>query len=174
MMNVAELLLAHDLSAGAAGYAVLTSALGIGVVAGSLTGARDGSPAELKSRYLGGLAVVGLGLLLISVVPVYAAALPAFFLTGVGNGLVVVHERRLFQIGVPDRLHGRAFAVFDTLASWAFATAFLVAGVLISTLGTRGLFAVAGFGCLVVWAAAAAALRRVWIVTAPAPEAATG
>ncbi|MFL5883588.1 MAG: MFS transporter, partial [Thermoleophilaceae bacterium] len=140
-LNVAELLLARELHAGAAGYAVLLAMLGIGVVAGSLTAVRGSSPPELKSRYLGGLAVVSLGLLLLSVVPVYAAALPAFLITGIGNGLVVVHERRLFQIGVPERLRGRAFASLDTLASWAFAAAFLLSGALIAAMGTRELLA---------------------------------
>src|SRR4051794_21580333 len=136
MLNVAELLLARELDAGATGYAVLLGVLGIGVVAGSLTAVRGNTTRELKGRYLGGLATVSLGLLMLSVVPVYAAALPAFLITGVGNGLVVVHERRLFQIGVPDRLRGRAYAVLDTLASWAFAAAFILSGVLISALGT--------------------------------------
>jgi hypothetical protein len=169
-LNVAELLLARELDAGAAGYAVLLAALGIGVVAGSLSAVGGTSPQELKSRYLGGLAIVSLGLLLISVVPVYAAALPAFLITGIGNGLVVVHERRLFQIGVPDRLRGRAYAVLDTLASWAFASAFLLSGARIAAWGTRELLAVAGAGGLLVWATAAVALRGVWNAPEPAME----
>src|SRR4051794_17785174 len=174
MLNVAELLLAHDLHAGASGYAALLGMLGIGVVAGSLTAVRGSSPPELKFRYLGGLAIVGMGLLVLSVVPVYAAALPAFLITGFGNGLVVVHERRLFQLGVPDRLRGRAYAVLDTLASWAFASAFLLSGALIAALGTRQVLALAGAGSLVVWAAATLALRGMWDKREPAVEAAPG
>ncbi|MFL5885586.1 MAG: hypothetical protein ACJ77M_10990, partial [Thermoleophilaceae bacterium] len=169
-LNVAELLLARELHAGAAGYAVLLAMLGIGVVAGSLTAVRGSSPPELKSRYLGGLAVVSLGLLLLSVVPVYAAALPAFLITGIGNGLVVVHERRLFQIGVPDRLRGRAFASLDTLASWAFAAAFLLSGALIAAMGTRELLAVSGLGSLLVWGGATLGLRGVWTASEPVIE----
>jgi MFS family permease len=162
MLNVAELLLARDLGVGAAGFAVLSAALGVGVVTGSLTGARSAELPDLKARYLGGLRLVGLGLLLLSVVPVYAAAVPAFFLIGLGNGLVVVHERLIFQRTVPERLAGRAFAVLDTLASWAFAAAFILAGVLISAIGTRELLAISGAGSLLVWAAAASRLRSVW------------
>lgn len=170
MLNVAELLLAHDLHAGASGYAALLAVLGIGVVAGSLTGVRGSSPPDLKARYLGGLGTVALGLLALSVVPVYAVALPAFFITGLGNGLVVVHERRLFQIGVPDRLRGRAYAVLDTFASWAFASAFLLSGALIAALGTREVLALAGVGSLVVWVAASLALRGLWTAPEPAVE----
>lgn len=162
MLNVAELLLARDLGVGAAGFAVLSAALGAGVVVGSLSGARSAALPDLKSRYLGGLRIVGIGLLLLSIVPIYAAALPAFFLIGLGNGLVVVHERLIFQRTVPDRLAGRAFAVLDTLASWAFAGAFILAGVLISAIGTRELLAISGAGSLLVWALAASRLRSVW------------
>jgi MFS family permease len=170
MLNVAELLLARELHAGTSGYSVLIAVLGIGVVIGSLMGTRGDSPPELKSRYLGGLAIVALGLVLLSVAPVYAAALPAFFVIGLGNGLVVVHERLLFQHGVPAGLLGRAFAALDALGSWAFAIAFVAAGGLISAIGTRPLLAVSGAGTLAVWAVAAAALRTVW--TAPGEPAA--
>jgi MFS family permease len=169
-LNVAELLLAHDLDAGPVGYSVLIAVLGVGVVCGSLSGARGSEPSELKVRYLGGLAIIGLGLVLLSVVPVYAAALPAFLVIGLGNGLVVVHERRLFQISVPDRLMGRAFAVLDALGSWAFVTAFLLAGVLIAAIGTRALLAIAGAGSLLVWVAATVSLRGIWTEEEPVPE----
>jgi dTMP kinase len=169
MLNVAELLLARELHAGTAGFSVLIAALGIGVVAGSLMGARGDSPPELKSRYLGGLAVVALGLVLLSVAPVFAAALPAFFVIGLGNGLVVVHERLLFQHGVPGQLQGRAFAALDALGSWAFAIAFVAAGGLISAIGIRPLLGVAGAGTLAVWAVASAALQNVWTAPEEAP-----
>jgi MFS family permease len=169
MLNVAELLLARELHAGTAGFSVLIAVLGIGVVAGSLMGTRGDSAPELKSRYLGGLAIVALGLILLSVAPVFAAALPAFFVIGLGNGLVVVHERLLFQHGVPGQLQGRAFAALDALGSWAFAIAFVAAGGLISAIGIRPLLGLAGAGTLVVWAVASTALRSVWTGPEEAP-----
>jgi hypothetical protein len=57
---------------------------------------------------------------------------------------------------------GRAFGVLDTLGGWGFAAAFISAGALISALGTRTMFGVAGAGALVVWLAALLSLRRVW------------
>jgi MFS family permease len=174
MVNVGELLLAHRLGAGATGFAVLMVAFGLGVVAGSLTGARGGTLFELKPRYVAGLLLVGAAVLGLALTPNFAAALIGFFAMGLGNGIVVVHERLIFHAAVPDRLMGRAFAVLETFGAWGFAIAYVAAGGLIAWLGTRGMFAVAGVGGLVVWLFAAISLRGTWNTpeqgTAPAPE----
>ncbi len=161
-LNVAELLLAHELGAGASGFAALLVALGVGVVAGSVWGASGSTLDELKRRYVGGLLIVGLGLVAMAVAPDYAVALPAFLLMGFGNGVVVVHERLLVQATMPDALMGRAFAVLDTTTSWAFALAFVGAGLVISLIGTRGLLGLAGAASVAVWLYATVALRGVW------------
>jgi MFS family permease len=161
MLNVAELLLARELGSGASGFALLLTAQGVGVVAGSLSGARPGGLREYEGRYLVGAVAVALGLIGLSLSPVYAVAVPAFLVLGIGNGVVVVHERLIFQETVPERLTARAFAVLDALGSWAFGTAYLVAGALVALVGTRACLAVAGGGVAVVWALTAAALRRV-------------
>jgi hypothetical protein len=104
--------------------------------------------------------VVGLGLVLIGVVPVFPGALAAFAITGVGNGLVLVHQRLIFQSTVPDALLGRVFAVADTAASWAFAFAFLGAGGMLALVSPRQLVLVAGGGCLAIWVWSGFAVRR--------------
>jgi MFS family permease len=161
-LNVAELLLARDLGVGPSGFAVLLTALGVGVVAGSVWGASGSTLDELKRRYIGGLLIVGLGLVAMAVAPHFAIALPAFLLMGFGNGVVVVHERLLVQATMPDSLMGRAFAVLDTTTSWAFALAFIGAGAAISLIGTRGLLGIAGAASVAVWLYASVALRGVW------------
>ena len=165
MLNVAELPLAHDLGVGASGFALLLTAQGIGVVAGSLSGARRGGLRDYKARYAAGGAAVALGLIALSVLPWYAAAIVAFVAFGVGNGLVVVHERLIFQRSIPQRLMGRAFALLDALGAWGFVIAYLVAGLTVSALGPRGAVGVAAGGTVLVMAYAALALRR-----APDPE----
>jgi MFS family permease len=162
MVNVGELLLARDLGASASEFAILMGAVGVGVVIGSLAGARGGALHELKRRYLAGILLCGVSVLALAVVENYAAALVAFFATGVGNGIVVVHERLIFHAAVPDRLMGRAFALLDTLGGWGFAAAFIGAGAVISAIGTRSMFAAAGVTGLLVFTAAALALRGVW------------
>lgn len=164
MVNVGELLLAHKLGAGAPGFAVLMVAFGTGVVAGSLTGARGGDLPDLKRRYSAGLLLLGVAVTALAITPNYGVALVAFFATGLGNGMVVVHERLIFLEALPDRLMSRAFAVLESLGAWGFALAYIAAGALIAWLGTRGMFAVSGIGALIVWALAALALRKVWNV----------
>jgi MFS family permease len=160
MVNVAELPLAHDLGVGASGFALLLTAQGIGVVAGSLSGARRGGLGEYKARYTLGGAAVALGLIAMSVLPWYGAALVAFVAFGIGNGLVVVHERLIFQLAIPQRLMGRAFALLDALGAWGFVTAYLVAGLTVSALGARGAIGIAAGGTVAVVVYAVLALRR--------------
>src|SRR2546423_1827846 len=62
MLNVAELPLAHDLGVGASGLALLLMAQGLGVVAGSLSGARRGGLGGGKPRHAAGGAAAALGL----------------------------------------------------------------------------------------------------------------
>ena len=170
MINVGELLLARDLGAGASGFAVLMVAYGVGVVVGSLTGAKQRALHEMKLRYLAGILLAGVAMGGLALSLVFASALIGFFAMGLGNGIVVVHERLIFYAAVPDRLRGRAFAVLDTLGAWGFAAAFIGAGAIISAIGTRGMFAVAGGCALAVWVVAALSLRTVW--RAPAVQAA--
>jgi MFS family permease len=163
LFNIAELPFASDdLDAGNAGFAVLAALYGAGFITGSLAGAGGGEPAELKRRYLVGLAVIAGGLLASGLAPVLWVALVTFAVAGFGNGLMLVYERLLIQATVPDRYSARVFGVKDALTAWAFAVAFLSAGGLIALTGPRDLIVLAGAGGLVVWAIALVALRRHW------------
>jgi MFS family permease len=160
MLNVAELPLTHDLGAGASAFALLLTAQGIGIVAGSLSGARAGGLGEYKRSYVLGAAAVATGLIGMSLLPWYGAVLVAFVAFGVGNGLVVVHERLIFQLAIPQRLMGRAFALLDALGAWGFVTAYLVAGATVSALGPRGAVGIAAGGTAAVVLYSFIALRR--------------
>jgi MFS family permease len=171
IFNVGELLFATEaLDTTESGFSVLVTAFGVGFVAGSLTGSRGGAPALLKRRYLVGLMLMAVGLLGSAGASAFAVALATFAIMGLGNGLVLVHERLLIQATVPDRLAGRVFGAKDALASWAFAAAFVCAGGLISAVGVRTSFVAAGVGGLAVWLGSVLALRRVWQDAAPAPS----
>ena len=151
LFNVAELPFATDeLDVAASAFAVLATVYGLGFVLGSLSGSRGGEPDALKRRFLGGIA------------PSLAAALPAFALAGVGNGIALVHERLLIQTTVADALMARVFGARDGLNAWTFAIAFVAAGALIEALGVRTVVQLAGVGGLLVWALSTVALRRPW------------
>ena len=163
LFNVAELPFAtEELDAGDAGFAVLASIYGLGFVAGSLSGSRGGGAPLLKRRFLGGLGLVGAGFLACGIAPSLAVAIPAFALTGVGNGLMLVYERLIIQTTVADNMMARVFGAKDGLTAWAFAAAFLVAGGLIEGLGVRTVLLIAGGGGLLVWLSSTAVLRDAW------------
>ena len=137
-INVGELVLAQqDLGAGQAGFALLVSAYGLGLIGGSLLGAGDGGEAGLRRRYLGGMALMVLGLAGSALAPAVGFAMFSFALTGAGDGLFIVSDRVLLQRMVPERLHGRAFGVLDSVEAWGFAGAVLGGGALAAAFGGR-------------------------------------
>jgi MFS family permease len=152
VFNVAELPFAEDiLDSGEVGYSLLATSFGLGFVAGSMTGTKGGAPALLKRRYRVGLLVLAVGFVLSGVAPGFGAAVGAFVLGGIGNGMVIVFERQLIQATVPDHLAGRIFGVKDALSAWAFGLAFISAGGLITLIGVRELLVAAGVGGVLAW-----------------------
>ncbi|WP_196807410.1 MFS transporter [Candidatus Solirubrobacter pratensis] len=122
--NVAELVIAQrDLGAGSTGFALLVSAFGCGMLAGSLLGGRAGdapssAPRDsltaherVTARHLTAIALLGLGLVGTGAAPTLPLAMLAFALAGVGNGLFLVTVRVLMQRLIPAHLHGRAFGL---------------------------------------------------------------
>jgi MFS family permease len=161
LFNVAELPFASDvLETTDAGYSALVALFGLGFIAGSLAGSGGGSPARLRSRFVHGVLLFGVGFVLSAVAPNLLTALATFALAGFGNGLLLVHERLIMQETVPDGLMGRAFGVKDALASWAFGMAFVASGALLTLLSPRTLIGVAGAGVVLVALACVLALRR--------------
>jgi MFS family permease len=171
IFNVAEPLFAtQTLSAGQSGYSILVAIYGLGFIVGSLAGSGGGKAPLLRRRYVQGLIVTAVGSSLTALSPTLAVALLPFALGGFGNGLVVVYERLLVQARVPEALFARAFALIDTLVSWATAAAFLMAGVISALTTPRGLMAVTAVGELILTAIVFRVLRsRVLLTSQPAP-----
>ena len=143
--NVAELVLARDeLGAGGTGFALLVTAFGCGMLAGSLT----------PPRYELSIALLAVGLLGTAAARNLPLAMLAFAIAGIGNGLFIVTVRGRIQTTIPEHSHGRAFGVLDAIDSWAFGAAILAGGALAASLGGRITFAIAGTGALLVLLAA--------------------
>jgi MFS family permease len=159
--NVAELPFAVDvLESGNVGFSLLAAIFGVGLLAGSLFGAGGGPVSLLKTRFLMGLVVLGIGFIASGLAPVFLLAMGAFCVAGFGNGAMIVHERLLIQATVPDRLAGRVFGLKDALTAWAFGSAFVAAGAVVELVGVREFLVALGVGCIAVGAATGFAIRR--------------
>ncbi|MDA0180144.1 MFS transporter [Solirubrobacter phytolaccae] len=158
-MNVGELVLAQrDLKAGATGFALLVSVYGFGLIVGALCAGRDGGDARLC--YFAGLAGIAVGMLSTAFAPGLGFALFTFGFTGAANGLFSTSNRILLTRAIPERVHGRAFGLVDSLDSWGFGLAVIAGGALATAFGGRAIFGISGTILLVVWACAAFLLRE--------------
>ena len=157
-MNIAELVIAQrDLEAGATGFALLVSAYGLGLIAGSVYAGRDGG--DTRRRYFAGLGALSAGMLATALAPGLALAMLTFAFAGLGNGLFGVSHRTLLHRAVPERVHGRVFGFVDSSDAWGFGLAVIAGGGLASAFGGRVTFAIAGTALALVGAVAAYALR---------------
>lgn len=161
LINVGELLLAEEeLGAGGAGYSILVAAYGACFALGSLAGSRGGNVPALSRNFVAGILLSAVGIVASGLAPTFVVAVATFGVSGLGNGLVVVHGRLLIQSVVPDALMARVFALSDSLAAGGLSIAFVAGGALASLLGIRELFFVAGGGVLLTWGVSAVVLSR--------------
>jgi MFS family permease len=163
MVNVGEVLLARELlGVGGSGLAALMTASGVGTFLGSTFGARTGTSWQWRRAYLAGLMCMAADLVLCAVAPYFWLLVVTFALGGFGNGLALVHDRLLLAHTVPEPLHGRLFALHKTCTSAAFVIAFVLAGVLISTLGIQAMFLCGGLALIVIIVVVRPPLRALW------------
>ena len=171
VINVVELPFAKEaIGTSATGYSALVAVYGLGFVTGSLGGSRGGSAAQLKRRYLVGLALMGASGLLAGGFPVLAVCIPAFALAGFGNGQALVHERLILQSQVAERLQGRMFALTEALVAIGIGTAYISAGAIAEAISSRLAIILTGVGELSVALVAAFALRRMWTDRTPGSD----
>jgi MFS family permease len=160
LVNVAELpFITGDLKGSEAVYSAAVALAGAGIVLGSLRGGIGGSLATLRRKYVFGLLVMGLGFFLSGLAPGVGVIFATFALAGLGNGLMLVHERLIIQATVDDSLSARVFGVKDALTAWAFGLSFLVAGALVSAFDPRPVIIAAGVGIVLIAGFAAIAVR---------------
>jgi len=142
-------LAAGVLHTGQAGYGLLVSAYGVGLVAGPLVLvrlARHLAPARIL---LLGIGLMAVGALALGLFPRLALALPCQVLMGAGNGLENVGNDTLVQRGVPRAVLGRAFGAVYTCGYGASVITYALGGPLLGLLSPRGMFVACGLGTLV-------------------------
>ena len=151
MANVAEPgFIANDLGAGGSAFSIMVGIYGIGFASGSLVGTKGGSQRRLWALFFAGVGGIGLGYTAAALAPTFLACLPGFALAGVGNGLLIVHQRLLIHELAPEGEVGAAFGTLDMAVSWAFAAAVLFGAAVVGALGSTDALLAAGTGSLAV------------------------
>jgi hypothetical protein len=170
--SVGEVVLAREeLGLGGTGLAAMITAGGIGMVLGSLSARfTSAGPWRWRQVYLLGVFAMAFELVACSVLRSPVLVVLALAVGGFGNGAALVHDRLLLASSAPESLHGRLFSLPRMCVAAAFATSFVGAGALITTLGVRSTLLVAGVGLGLVASAASFRLRKAW----PTPPPATG
>jgi MFS family permease len=171
----AEVFLARDtFGAGDAGYGLLVSLWGGGMVFGSAVMAVLGNRINLVllyflSIFVGACALVGTGL-----APAFVLALGALTVEGAATGIDNVATDTILQERVPDAFLGRVFSIRFLAYSAGEALAYPLGGMLVDTVGPRSTYILAGIataaaGLLVLLALVAVATRG-WGETDRAPQ----
>lgn len=160
----AEVFLAKDtFNAGNAGYGLLVSVWGGGMVLGSaliaVAGNRIGLiPLYFLSIFATALALAGTGL-----APSFALALGLLAVAGAANGIDNVATDTILQEQVPDALLGRVFSIRFLTYSAGEALAYPAGGLIVDSVGPRSTYLLAG-------AATATAGLLIFLVIALAPR----
>ena len=159
------LLASETLDVGAETFGILSSAFGLGALAGALATAslREASP----RAFLGGAADFGLTMLALALADTVPVALALLFVLGISFSLFTASASALVQLAAPDHLRGRVVSLFLFAFAGLAPIGGLVAGWLAEQGGTPLAFGVAGIAGLL---AAAWALRELAAVRPePAP-----
>jgi len=151
-----------------AGYGILLSAWGTGIVLGSLVfiAVKDRPPFALLllSTMAIGLAMVGMALTTSLLV-----ACAWSVLGGLGNGIQWVSVMTAVQEGTPKDLQARITGLLESIASGATGVGFLLGGLIVTLASPPAAFLVSGIGVLALVAAAALARPRRRGPASPAP-----
>jgi predicted MFS family arabinose efflux permease len=160
----------ETLDAGDAGYGLLLSSWGAGMVAGGLVFALL-RRLTLRVLLAASTLAIGLAYLGMGAAPTLAIACAAAVIGGVGNGMQWVAMVSAVQEMTDLRYQARVMAMMESISSATPGIGFILGGAVAALLSPRASFALAGFGVLLVLVAAAIALTRVgWRGDKPPPE----
>jgi MFS family permease len=141
----AEVFLAKEtFGAGDAGYGLLVSLWGAGMVAGSALTAVLGDRVKLIPLYFLGIFVWALALAGTGLSPTFALVLGALTVAGVSNGVENVVTDTILQKRVPDAFLGRVFSVRFLSISAGEALAYPLGGLLVDAIGPQSTYLLMG------------------------------
>ena len=159
--NVAEIFLAkHTFSAGDLGYGLLYSAMGAGLVLGSLFSAAVLARSGVARTYGASLTLMAMGYVGAALSPnVWVAALCLLF-SGAGNGAAIACNALLVQRGTFDLMRGRALTFVMSITFVLVGVGNGIGGLLLDRMSPRWIWAACGVGLLLVAAVAGRLLAR--------------
>jgi MFS family permease len=144
-LAVFTVLTAQELTgSGDSGVGVFQACNGIGGLIGGFLTFGLVRRRRLSSNFSVGLALFGLPLVLLAVVPEFALALVLFATVGIANTMVDVAASTLMQRGVPDDVLSRAFGALQSLLLAALGIGSIAAPAVAALIGTRAAIAVFG------------------------------
>jgi MFS family permease len=157
MTNVAELPLFVSIGAGKVGFGVAVAAWAGGQITGGRLSARIVGWRLERLTLIGACAVLAAVVGLSGGLPVFAVIALLFVAGGVGNALANVSLILMVQRWAPAEVQSRAVAAIEAIINTAVGISLLAGGLLLSPLGARGVYLLAG----VLGAAAAAIAFRI-------------
>ncbi len=152
------LLAADDFDGGAATYALLTSVMGAGAVAGALvTGARGRTSPLLVAA---SSALFGLGMALVAAAPSLGTALAALVLVGAASVTFTSSVNAALQLAAPPAVRGRVMALYAVVFLGSTPIGAPLIGLVDEAFGARTGLGVGAVAALVAGLASLARLRR--------------
>ncbi len=141
----AEIFLAKDtFGSGNAGYGLLVSLWGGGMVLGSALMAVAGNRVGLMPLYFLSIFATALALAGTGLAPSFVLALSLLTVAGAANGIDNVATDTILQEQVPDALLGRVFSIRFLTYSAGEALAYPAGGLLVDIVGPRSTYLLAG------------------------------
>jgi MFS family permease len=150
----------QSLHSGNAGISLLYAGSAAGLIAGYAAISRWGAKAATPAMLVIGYAVGSLGNLFTGTSWAIWAALAFQAIRGVGLATQDTAAATMIQRAIPRELQGRTFSNFYGSIGLAAGLSYLLGGVLLTSAGPRGAFAVAGLGGVLTAIATAIQLRH--------------
>jgi MFS family permease len=88
-----------------------------------------------------GIALTAFG---VGFAPLFPIALVSLFVMGTCDGLTIVSENGIMQRRTPDAIRSRTMAAFEAMLSLGLVVAYLLAGPVLSAVGPRWVYRIAG------------------------------